>query len=250
MRCFRLQSVSNQDSARSGFSSYAAGVVILVCASWLLVGCGEDKPKPTPAPEACTPGTLACECDDDGACGDGLTCQAGTCVEAEPDECTPGEIGCACEGGQCGEGAVCNAQDLCEAAEPDCEDGSEGCACIAPDNTCDGSLTCVEGRCIATVEMGLGVGPDVRACDILLESDPAIISVVFADAVVGRSRASGAKMAISFTAKDDAALTDAPLQFGFASADAPDEGGVSILRADCFDSTGNKLQDSSLTLSP
>lgn len=152
----------------------------------------------------CAPGELQCPCRDDGTCDDGLECRQGFCVPAGQ----PGGLGDDCGPEQpCGEhdgaalecvGGVCRL--------PGCTPGSLGCECT-PAGGCDDGLVCDDSVCRAAEAQGVTVGaPDVRACDVVLPG--AGLAVTFADTVEGVSLRRGGRLAFSFAAKADAALTE------------------------------------------
>lgn len=222
------------------------GLSLLGCLL-MLAACGKDKPKPSSP--ACEPGALDCTCDADGACGEGLVCDRGYCVEGEPGECVAGTTGCPCDGGQCEEGARCNEAEVCEPA--DCDAGTEGCGCVGPDDTCEEGLACVGGLCRPTVGLGLRVGEEVRACDLLMDTSArSIVSVSFGDEVEGRSRHEGELLAISFAAKSDAPIDGAVLTFNLAGEGDFEPTQLVFELQSCSGPTGEKITDPTLEVGP
>ncbi len=110
---------------------------------------GEDlPPTETAAPEttACTPGTKACPCAPDGACGAGLSCVAQLC-QPTALACSPGSTGCKCK-----KGSTCDKKaDLCTSnvcVDSGCAPGAVNCPCNA--GACAEGLVCTEaGICVS-----------------------------------------------------------------------------------------------------
>jgi hypothetical protein len=230
------------------------------------------------ATAGCTPGSLDCACGAGDACASGLVCQGGTCV-TDPG-CPAGTLGCtcgagdACDGGlvcqggtcatdpgctagtlscPCGTGDTCDSGLICQGGtcvtDPGCPAGTLGCACGAGD-TCASGLTCGSGgTCVTEIAPGTGLkvsDSDVRACSLVL--DLADVTVTFGDAVIGRTKRQGGRLAISLVAKADAALPDGFATVLGADGQPADVGAVTPAQATCFDRQGVAVPSPGLSL--
>ena len=149
--------------------------------------------------------------------------------------CTAGADGCACRAdGTCDAGLAC--QDLVCGA-PACTTGTLGCPCRA-DNKCDAGLSCGNGACAAVTGTGLVVGgAEVRACDVVFAAAGA--TAVFSQDVVGVTARRGERIALSFTAKKDAAFAG-PVA-SVTGADGKAVAGLAPEKASCFDRLGKAV---------
>jgi len=231
-----------------------------------LVACG-GKGGGTTCPE----GTTNCACRADGTCDGGLACTDGFCVAVS---CPAGSEGCACyanatcdskdgvvmacEDSVCvvpgtpppgGLGDACDGDHPCgrhEGAELECREatcqlpvgcpaGTFGCPCDA--GACQGGLACVDDTCQAAAGSGLFVGnADVRACDVLLEKEGA--DVQYAPGVLGVTARDGARLALSFAARTDAALSGPVGALVGADGQALDVTGLPPVKVECYDRHG------------
>ena len=94
----------------------------------------------------CELGSKDCGCQLDRSCGDGLSCQQGTCQQLD---CTTGSEGCACSKKfVCSSGLDCDfATQACSAnVGQGCTPGNEGCFC-GENESCVGSLECSNNFC-------------------------------------------------------------------------------------------------------
>ncbi|MBI5544103.1 MAG: hypothetical protein HY901_09460, partial [Deltaproteobacteria bacterium] len=115
----------------------AAGLSLLLGATLLAAGCGEE-PISGDADAGCLAGQVGC------VCGDGLACDQGECVAGTCVDCSRGAVGCLCfDNGMCSSGAVCSADKVCQA----CVDGQKHCPC-GTGNACDGELVCQQAVCV------------------------------------------------------------------------------------------------------
>jgi len=206
----------------------AAGLVL---ATMLAAGCKSGGGGNTPV---CTPGADACACKADKTCDTGLTCNANVCQGAA---CTPGADGCACKAdGSCDTGLACQ-DKVCK--EPACVAGTLDCPCKA-DNTCDAGLACLESACKAQAGTGLVVGSAAaRACDVVFNLAGA--TVALSKDVTGVTARRGDRVAVSFTAKTDAAFAG-PV----ASVTGPGGkalSGITPDKAECYDRLGKVVSD-------
>jgi hypothetical protein len=89
---------------------------------------------------------------------------------------------------------------------------------------------------------------DARACDLVFQAaQPEVPSVSFASEVQGRFVSRAPLLSVSFIARDDATLQGVEiLQFNYVQA----PGAVSLVKADCFDGSGNALSGSVVEFLP
>jgi hypothetical protein len=134
---------SQQNPAITGVTAAAAGTYNV---TYSLGGCTSTA--------AAVPVTVIADgasCSDGNACTQTDTCQAGTCVGANPVLCAPGD--------QCNDAGVCNpATGVCSpaAAKPDgtlCDDGA---ACTTGD-------ACRSGLCVSTLALAPAAGSPLAA---------------------------------------------------------------------------------------
>jgi len=247
-------------------------VVLFLVQMALVASCSEDKPK-----ETCPAGALNCACLAEDACNDGFECKEGFCVKAE-EACPAGTQGCPCltdgscnsaEGpalecveGLCvpegtvvgGLGDPCDSEKLCgilEGTQLECKEGTcqlpgEECPagtleCPCDEGKCAEGLECTDGKCLAQAGSGLVVGnSDVRACDVLIELAGA--DAAFSADVLGVTARDGDRLAISFSARVDAALG---VVAALVAADGGtlDAGGVTPVEVSCFDRLGKAVAE-------
>ncbi len=198
----------------------------------------------------CPTGTLDCPCGPGDTCGEhegtALVCTDGTCRLAT---CPAGQIGCPCGpddscGSHEGTALVCTA-GTCQL--PGCPAGTNGCPCTAQGG-CDTGLECQANVCGPPAALrGVTVGnAAVRACGLVIELPAA--DVRFADTVTGASKRLGDRLALSFTAKGDAAFA-APVAAIVDGAGAPlNLAGVTPTEVECFDRHGAAVANPGLGL--
>ncbi len=233
--------------------------------------CGSDTKK-----NECPAGSENCACSGDGTCDDGLQCKENFCVKG--DVCPEGTEGCVCHaddsceagtagavlvcteglcvpegtdvgglGDPCGEGLpICGLNEgtqlectegTCQMPPPVCTAGTLDCPCDA--GSCGDGLECVAETCKAKTGSGLTVGnADVRACDVLLVLASADVN--FAADVLGVTARDGDRLAVSFTAKADAALGSVGVVVDSLGA-AVDTSGITPTKVECYDRTGKAV---------
>jgi len=194
-------------------------------------------------PVTCTPGTLNCPCNAGDTCDGNLVCTGGTCTDPA---CTTGTLNCPCGAGDtCDTGLTCE-NSVC--VTPTCTAGTLNCPCDTGD-VCDTGLTCESGTCVTATVTGDGVkvsAADVRACTVVL--DLADVTVTFADAVIGRSKRMGTRLAFSFAAKADASLADVVATILGSDGQPADMSAVTPTKIECFDRLGAAVATPGLTL--
>jgi hypothetical protein len=194
-------------------------------------------------PEECPKGKQECACNE-GKCDDGLTCQADKCVTTT--NCPVGTAGCPCDNGGCQPGLTCN-NNVCEVAA--CPVGTQGCPC--DNGACQTDLRCNNNVCEpVTIEDGITIGAaSVRACDIMFDvGSTGATQVVFDASVLGKFRKEGGRLALSFTARQDAALSHPVAQVQNASGTAVDISAIAPSVARCFDRLGGVVADPAIHL--
>lgn len=198
----------------------------------------------------CDAGTLNCPCDTGDVCGEHegaqLECLDGLC---RLPGCVAGTLDCPCgTGGVCGEHE--GTQLECQGSTcvlPTCPEGTEGCPCGAGES-CDPGLACQAGTCeVGTLDEGVTVGSaDVRACTVVIEVPD--VTVTFSGDVVGRAKRDGSRLAFSFTAKTDAALSAVVATILGGDGQAADVSAVTPELVECFDRLGAEVAAPELTL--
>ena len=185
----------------------------------------------------CPAGTDGCPCDA-GSCGEGLSCQADVCAPSTP--CPAGTDGCLCDAGACGEGLSCQ-DNVCAPSTP-CPVGTLGCPC-GPNDACDAGGLCGAGVCQPAGEgQRIAVNDsEIRACDLLLEIDPAAaLSVTLSPSIKGRHRRREGRVAIAWIALEDAAPQGAVIQLA--------GGPAQLILTECYGRHGEPLAEPGLRL--
>ena len=187
--------------------------------------------------ESCPAGTQGCPCVNGTTCDAGLECQQGVC--ADPG-CPVGTDGCPCDAqGGCGAGLVCEA-GTCR--KENCPAGTEGCPCDA--GSCQGALECRNDICEQPqADHGVSVGAAaVRACDVMFDvGATGAMTIGFGDAVLGRFKKDGTRIAFSFSAKADAALSGVVATVLDSGGLAIDASGITPSQAVCHDRLGKAV---------
>ena len=252
-------------------------LALCTCLILSLVACGGGG-----GGTSCPEGTTNCACRADGTCDAGLACAEGFCVTEST--CPAGAEGCACyANGTCdskdGVVMVCQQQvctvpdaptpgdlgDPCDGDNPcglhdgtqlecregtcqlpvTCPAGTFGCPCDG--GTCQAGLQCVSDACQAAAGSGLFVGSaEVRACDVLIEKEGA--DVQYASGVLGVTARDGARLALSFTARTDAAQTGPVGALVGTDGQALDVTGLKPVKVECYDRHGTTVADPGIEL--
>jgi hypothetical protein len=194
------------------------------------------------AAATCPDGAEGCPCYANGTCDskDGvvMACEQDVCVV--PGTPPQGDLGDACDADRpCGthDGAQLECREGTCQLPVTCPAGTFGCPCDA--GTCQAGLACVADACQAAAGGGLVVdSADVRACDVLLEG-AAGVEAQYGAAVLGVTARDGARLALSFAARTDAALTApvAALVDG-GTGEALAAGAVTVSTVTCYDRHG------------
>lgn len=122
-------------------------------------------------------------------------------------------------------------------------DGSTA-ACDS-ENPCGAGFVCVDERCVAGGDVSVAISPAARACEVLLQDgdDAEAVSVRFGEGAKGSFVRRAPRLALSFVADDDHAVSAAsvvPVAVG---------GGVpSLIKATCFDKDSKELPETAFTL--
>ncbi len=192
----------------------------------------------------CAPGRRTCPCDADGACEEGLVCDRGFCVDADP--CEPGTQDCPCDEGQCRADLECREGACVPAA---CAPGTAGCPCAAGD-TCEGPLVCEDGRCRAeALPDGVRVeGPPAWGCDVLFyeQGDARVRTVRFNGAVIGEHLRRDGKLAMAFVGRDGPVARIGAIVLEGERAATPED--LELRSSTCFDENGRAVEDARVVL--
>ncbi|MBI5493460.1 MAG: hypothetical protein HY904_00435 [Deltaproteobacteria bacterium] len=129
-----------------------------------------------------------------------------------------------------------------------CAEGTAGCPCRAT-NPCDTGLTCTNNVCTATGAGGLVIGnAAVRSCDVLLTvANASAVQATFGSGVVGKSRAKGDKLGLSFLSRTDAVPT-AVVELKDAAGAVVPFSTVTVAEATCYDHLGAAVATPQVTL--
>lgn len=186
-------------------------------------------------------------CDARGPDGRALDCVRNQC---EITGCPSGKLGCGCSNFGCeAEGELtiyCSHNGLCELGA--CEPGSLACRC--KNNSCNVGLDCIAGLCRTTPAASqVTIRVDnaaVHACDIILTTanETGFGTVALSPTVVAKSsRNSPQQLAISFVARDTAALDI----IATLAADGQNLQ-VNITSAACYDVSGQPVTAPNLSV--
>ena len=203
------------------------------------------------AAATCPDGAEGCPCYANGTCDskDGvvMACEQDVCVV--PGTPPQGDLGDPCDADSpCGthDGTELECREATCQLPVTCPAGTFGCPCDA--GACQGGLVCTADTCQAAVGSGLVVGnADVRACDVLLEN-AAGVDVQYAATVLGVTARDEARLALSFSARSDAALPAPVGALAGAGGAAVDPADVTMSKAVCYDRHGAAVADPGIEL--
>jgi hypothetical protein len=126
-----------------------------------------------------------------------------------------------------------------------CSCGPKSCANGQP---CDTGTVCgPAGTCVAPTFTSFTIPAEARGCEVLLteQAGTTFDSAKFGTGVVGTSLREAPRVAITFVAAKDTAITADQVQLALTSGSAA---GLSITRASCVDVTGSKLPNATVSL--
>ena len=137
----------------------------------------------------------------------------------------------------------------CGDDEGACKAGEAGCACVTDADAgaaCADGLACIEGTCKGESEAGLVVGDKrARACDVLvLEEGARVADVVFGDGVLGTFVREAPRVAVSFIANTDAAISGSAIRVRVNG----DISGLSVQEVECAGADGATLSGAKVSL--
>ena len=122
---------------------------------------------------------------------------------------------------------------------PACTPGTQDCACR--EGSCDEGLICRTDLCVtAPTQTGLSIGNEqARACELLLTGVDDQVEVAFGSAIKGQAIREGERLAVSFSATADQAISAD--QVNVSRDDGASLAGLQIERARCFDRNGSVI---------
>ena len=139
--------------------------------------------------------------------------------------------------------AACGGDD---SSSDTCKPGAAGCECLK-DNVCDDNLTCTDGKCAGTFDVGVAVSdPAARACDVLLsETTAQVSSVGFDESVKGSYVRQAPKVAVSFVSAKDAPISGSGISLKLVGSGTD---GIEVVSTKCADAQGKALDDVTVAL--
>ena len=168
----------------------------------------------------------ACSCDDSSANGNGSD-------SAADSGAAPNDSGVAADAGP-----ALDAGPLADAGADD--DGGV---------LADGGSTAVDAGVIIPPVGGVGItNANVRACDLLFQASQAEVpTITFNAAVRGRFVLGAPQVAATFVAAQDQSLEGIEIiEFGYERV----PGAVTLVKADCFDASGNAVEPPGVSINP
>lgn len=181
-------------------------------------------------------GMLGGSCNKSRQCDGDLVCDQGRCEIAG---CVPKLTGCSCgKYGECGDASRC-VEGRCEAVS--CVVGASGCTCQGS-HACAPGYMCIQGTC-AKARVALTVSDErARACDVVLLDPNRVIDASEVAAATRRSfKRRDHHIAISIHRTDDNAFERDSIVFISSTHPTPQQAGVQILSASCYDALGQAL---------
>ncbi len=134
----------------------------------------------------------------------------------------------------------------CDCGKP-CAAGAKDCACKEA-SVCDDGLVCGEmNKCVAPTTVGVQVSDaNARGCEVLLTeaAGSTVADVTFAKGVQGAFVREAPKVAFSFVAPADARLPAESIGVAIAGPAS----GITVSKATCVDSAGQKLANATVTI--
>lgn len=135
--------------------------------------------------------------------------------------------------------------DMVDGGDMGCVAGAAGCACTM-ENTCEGDLMCVDGKCTGVETSGLTINTaEARACEIMLEEKGGqVVGATYAEGVKGAFRRKSPRVAFAISMTEDSAFPASTVQVQVPTgSEAPEIKSVS-----CSDAEGKEIADSQATL--
>ncbi|MBM4778180.1 MAG: hypothetical protein GQE15_10815 [Archangiaceae bacterium] len=130
---------------------------------------------------------------------------------------------------------------------PPCTPGAKDCACKEA-SVCNDGLVCGSmNTCVSATTVGVQVSDaNARGCEVLLAeaAGSTVTDVSFAKGVQGAYVREAPKVAFSFVAPADARLPSEGVSVSIAGAAT----GVTVAKATCVDSAGQKLAGATVTI--